>query len=107
MCEHRARRYGRGRSPAWGRKPGDPALGSSMTPRRVHPFGRGTGGGGRGGGTQGLPSGPSPDRVRPACQPKEAGLGLLLPGGSLASPPPAFRAPLTTLWGPVEQLLEV
>lgn len=95
MCEHHASRYLRGWSPAWGRKPGDPALELRVTGEGCTPPPMGQVAGEGKGGAQGLLSGPSPNSE--AGPLKEIGLGLLFPWGSLGAPPFPFRSLLTIL----------
>lgn len=97
MCEHHAPQYLRGWSPALGSKPGDPALESRVTREGYTPppVGQVAGEGGKAGHRAFLVA---PPQTEP-CPPDEGktGRGLLLPGGSLGSPPFPFCSLPTTL----------
>lgn len=95
VCEHHAPPYLRGWSPAWGRKPSDPALESRVTRGGCTPLPVGQVAGGRKkAGHRAFLVVPPQNEARPL---KEIGLGLLFPWGSLGSSPFPFRSLLTTL----------
>lgn len=89
VCEHHAPPYLRGWSPAWGRKPSDPALESRVTRGGCTPLPVGQVAGGRKkAGHRAFLVVPPQNEARPL---KEIGLGLLFPWGSLGSSPFPFR----------------